>query len=36
MNRLKRLLVATSLSLLLALSWLIAFRQESDEQKQKS
>ena len=35
MNRLKRLLVATSLSLLLALSWLIAFRQESDEQKQK-
>lgn len=35
MNRLRRLLVAMSLSLLLALSWLIAFSQESDGQKQK-
>ena len=35
MNRLKRLLVAMSLSLLLAVSWLIAFSQESDGQKQK-
>lgn len=35
MNRLKRLLVATNLSVLLALSWLIAFSQKSDVQKQK-
>lgn len=35
MNRLKRLLIATNLSVLLALSWLIAFSQKSDVQKQK-